>query len=121
MRNAMQGDKKVLAGKVRFILLREIGEAVVSADVSDDALGAVLASAEAGFAGSRDRPSTLRRQRGDEQGPAAQRAPVNVPRRVPAGQGQDHPLHGVSAAYVQDAGLRESRRRPVPDAADTFD
>ena len=47
MRNAMQGDKKVLAGKVRFILLRQIGEAFVSADVSDDALGDVLASAEA--------------------------------------------------------------------------
>ena len=47
MRNAMQGDKKVLAGKVRFILLRKIGEAFVSADVSDDALDDVLASAEA--------------------------------------------------------------------------
>jgi 3-dehydroquinate synthase len=47
MRNAMQGDKKVLAGKVRFILLRQIGEAFVSADVSDDALGDVLAAAEA--------------------------------------------------------------------------
>ena len=47
MRNAMQGDKKVLAGKIRFILLRQIGEAFVSADVSDDALGDVLAAAEA--------------------------------------------------------------------------
>jgi hypothetical protein len=37
----------VLAGTVRFILLRGIGEAFVSADVSDDALGDVLAAAEA--------------------------------------------------------------------------
>jgi 3-dehydroquinate synthase len=47
IQKAMQGDKKVLAGKVRFILLREIGEAFVSADVSDDVLGDVLAAAEA--------------------------------------------------------------------------
>jgi 3-dehydroquinate synthase len=47
MRDAMQGDKKVLAGKLRFVLLRQIGDAFVSADVSDDALGDVLAAAEA--------------------------------------------------------------------------
>jgi 3-dehydroquinate synthase len=47
MQNAMQGDKKVLAGTLRFILLRQIGDAFVSADVGDDRLGEVLAAAEA--------------------------------------------------------------------------
>jgi len=46
LREAMQVDKKALAGKVRFVLLRHLGEAFVSADVADSDLEDVLAAAE---------------------------------------------------------------------------
>jgi 3-dehydroquinate synthase len=37
-------DKKVLAGRLRLVLLRRLGEAVVSADYDPAALEAVLAA-----------------------------------------------------------------------------
>ncbi|HQX48151.1 MAG TPA: 3-dehydroquinate synthase, partial [Steroidobacteraceae bacterium] len=40
----MRLDKKVLAGRIRLVLLRNIGEACVTADYPDDALGATLAA-----------------------------------------------------------------------------
>jgi 3-dehydroquinate synthase len=42
-RSLMAGDKKVAAGRLRLVLLRRIGEAVLSADFDDDALGRTLA------------------------------------------------------------------------------
>jgi 3-dehydroquinate synthase len=47
LKEAMQADKKALAGKLRFILLRGIGDAFVSADVAEQRLDDVLATAEA--------------------------------------------------------------------------
>lgn len=47
LRDAMQADKKALAGRLRYVLLRQIGEAFVSADVADEQLDDVLAAAEA--------------------------------------------------------------------------
>ncbi len=41
-RELMARDKKVLAGAVRFILLRGIGEAYVASDVTDGQLEQVL-------------------------------------------------------------------------------
>jgi 3-dehydroquinate synthase len=42
----MQLDKKVLAGKLRFVLLRELGEAYVTDDYDAATLESVLAGAE---------------------------------------------------------------------------
>ena len=42
-RQLMAGDKKVAAGRLRLVLLRRIGEAVLSADFDDEALGRTLA------------------------------------------------------------------------------
>jgi len=42
LREAMQTDKKARAGRLRFVLLHELGSAFVSADVSDAALDEVL-------------------------------------------------------------------------------
>jgi 3-dehydroquinate synthase len=47
LREAMQADKKALAGKLRYVLLRRIGEAFVSADVAATDLDDVLTAAEA--------------------------------------------------------------------------
>ena len=47
LRDAMQADKKALAGRLRYVLPRQIGEAFVSADVADEQLDDVLAAAEA--------------------------------------------------------------------------
>jgi len=41
-RELMQRDKKVLAGAIRFVLLKGIGQAFVAADVTDAQLAAVL-------------------------------------------------------------------------------
>ena len=41
----MGSDKKVEAGRIRFVLIRRIGEAFVTADVAGDALAATLARA----------------------------------------------------------------------------
>jgi 3-dehydroquinate synthase len=43
--NAMGVDKKVEAGRIRFVLLRRIGEAFLTADVPAAALESVLAAA----------------------------------------------------------------------------
>jgi 3-dehydroquinate synthase len=43
-------DKKVLAGRIRLVLLRQLGEGVVSADYPAEALQATLA---AHFGGAR--------------------------------------------------------------------
>ena len=40
---AMEIDKKVEGGKMRFVLLRRLGEACISADVPADLLAATLA------------------------------------------------------------------------------
>jgi 3-dehydroquinate synthase len=40
----MHLDTKVLAGRIRLVLLRSIGEACVTADYPDDALTATLAA-----------------------------------------------------------------------------
>lgn len=45
LREAMQMDKKVKANKLRLVLLRSLGDAVVTADYADDALTAALAAA----------------------------------------------------------------------------
>jgi 3-dehydroquinate synthetase len=42
----MRSDKKALAGKLRFILPRRLGEVALFDDVSDDDVRAVLAGAE---------------------------------------------------------------------------
>ena len=41
-RRLMAGDKKVAAGRLRLVLLRRLGEAVLTADFDDAALGATL-------------------------------------------------------------------------------
>jgi len=46
LRDAMQLDKKILAGKLRFVLLRELGEAYVADDYDAGVLDTVLAGAE---------------------------------------------------------------------------
>jgi len=47
LREAMQLDKKALAGKLRFVLLNSLGNAFVTADYADAALEDSLGSAEA--------------------------------------------------------------------------
>ena len=47
LQQAMKLDKKVVANKVRFVLLHALGDAFVSSDYSTDALAATLKSAEA--------------------------------------------------------------------------
>ena len=37
-------DKKVLGGRIRLVLLRALGDAVVTGDYDDDALSATLAA-----------------------------------------------------------------------------
>ncbi len=44
MRALMQGDKKTAAGRVRLVLLQGIGEAILSADYSDELLAQTLAA-----------------------------------------------------------------------------
>ena len=46
LQDAMQLDKKILAGKLRFVLLRELGEAYVTDDYDATTLATVLAGAE---------------------------------------------------------------------------
>ena len=46
----MSHDKKVVAGSIRFVLLRAIGDAFVTADVPERALEALLALPESGSA-----------------------------------------------------------------------
>jgi 3-dehydroquinate synthase len=46
LREAMQLDKKVQANKLRFVLLHSLGDAFVTADYANEALGAVLKSAD---------------------------------------------------------------------------
>ena len=46
LRDAMQLDKKVQANKLRFVLLHSLGDAFVTADYADEALGEVLQSAD---------------------------------------------------------------------------
>ncbi len=46
LREAMQLDKKVQANKLRFVLLHSLGDAFVTADYADEALGEVLQSAD---------------------------------------------------------------------------
>ncbi len=48
LREAMQLDKKVQAGRLRLVLLRAIGEAYVTADFSAQALAEALAPADVG-------------------------------------------------------------------------
>ena len=45
LRDAMQTDKKAKSGRIRFVLLHALGDAFVSADVSDAALDEVLRAA----------------------------------------------------------------------------
>lgn len=45
LREAMQMDKKAKANKLRFVLLRSLGDAVVTADYADDDLATALAAA----------------------------------------------------------------------------
>jgi 3-dehydroquinate synthetase len=40
--NAMQGDKKVQSGRIRYILLASLGVAVVVGDVSESEIAACL-------------------------------------------------------------------------------
>jgi 3-dehydroquinate synthase len=47
LRDAMQLDKKVLANKLRFVLLRSLGDAFVTTEYSVDALDQALNMAEA--------------------------------------------------------------------------
>jgi 3-dehydroquinate synthase len=47
LRAAMELDKKVAGSRLRFVLLRSLGDAFVTADYSDEALGAALKSADA--------------------------------------------------------------------------
>lgn len=46
LRDAMQLDKKAEAGKLRFVLLRSLGDAYVTADYDSTSLDAVLGAAE---------------------------------------------------------------------------
>jgi 3-dehydroquinate synthase len=46
LRDAMQMDKKVQSNQLRFVLLRSLGDAYVSADYSDDALRDALSMAD---------------------------------------------------------------------------
>ena len=39
---AMGSDKKVTAGKIRYILLRQLGEAAVTEDVTEDDIARVI-------------------------------------------------------------------------------
>ena len=39
---AMGSDKKVTAGKIRYILLRQLGEAEVTEDVTEDDIASVI-------------------------------------------------------------------------------
>jgi 3-dehydroquinate synthase len=41
----MGGDKKVEAGKIRFVLLKRLGEAYLSSDISGDSLNGILSAA----------------------------------------------------------------------------
>jgi 3-dehydroquinate synthase len=45
LREAMQMDKKVLGGRLRLVLFRALGEAVVTADVPEEAVAATLEAA----------------------------------------------------------------------------
>jgi len=47
LREAMQMDKKALASRVRFVLLRSLGDAFVTADYAPDALAQALQAADA--------------------------------------------------------------------------
>ena len=42
-RRLMAGDKKVAAGQLRLVLLKQLGEAVLTADFDDAKLGETLA------------------------------------------------------------------------------
>ena len=46
LREAMRLDKKVQSNRLRFVLLRELGDAFVTSDYRDDALAAALSAAD---------------------------------------------------------------------------
>ena len=46
----MQSDKKKLAGRLKFVLPRDVGDVVVGIDVKDDVVKAVLDEMRAGTA-----------------------------------------------------------------------
>ena len=111
-------DKKVLAGRIRLVLLRRLGEGVVAGDYPADALQATLA---AHFGAARvSAPGTARALRPARRGlarPALSRAAAAAPHRVPARPRPHRALHGLPPPGLQDPGVRQPRGRPVPHAA----
>ena len=111
----MGHDKKVEAGRIRFVLLKRIGEAYLSTEVPREALADVLGTAQR-MPESERRP--VRGAAGTLARAPSSRAAAARPQRIPARPRPHHPLHRLPPPRIQDPGLRQSRRRPVPHPAD---
>ena len=97
-----------------------LGRAIVTGDYPDAALqrhaGGAFRMSDAG-AWRALRARTIRAARAAP----LRRAAAAVSQRIPARPRSHHPLQCVPPAGLQDAGVRQPRRRPVPHARDALD
>ena len=104
----------------RLVLLRGIGEAVVTGDYPDDALQATLRAAFEAVNMTDDGLAPYAATTSASRGRRYPEAAAAAPHRVPARPRPDRALDRVPTPGLQDAGVRQSRRRPVSHAAHAF-
>ena len=120
-------DKKVLAGRIRLVLLDRLGSGIVTGDYPAAALQETLRLISRWQRHERTRRSHERQRRRHDPGAlctalgrlarqARGRTAAASSHRVPARPRPHRPFHRVSPPRVQDPGLRQSRGRPLPHA-----
>ncbi len=116
-RAAWRWTRRSTGGQMRLVLLAGIGRRRSPRDFAA-ARRSQAARGERRMTASRAaEPRALRRARAAARAAGVTRSRRRLARRVPARSRPHHPLDRVSPARLQDPGLRQPRRRPVPHAA----